>query len=147
MTWNPHHVTYTKGVNPVVVANHRTGTQNTAHAYNGTDSNHFYQTPSEFYTHPIGVRGVLDKQGLMHKMSPSGLVTKTPHIEGVGSVRLRYPIVPEHVEGNVIYKEIDAIKDLLLRMSDNIGYYEDKVPGVQSTEECVRSDAVYQTST
>ena len=35
-------------------------------------------------------------------------------IPGVGVVRQRYPVMPIHEEGNTIYKELEALKDIVL---------------------------------
>ena len=35
-------------------------------------------------------------------------------IAGIGSIRQRYPIMPLHDDGNTIYKELEALKDIVL---------------------------------
>ena len=143
LTWNPYNVSYTKGVSHVTTANHRNGV-NELSAFNGTDSEHFFITPAEFYTNNNWyIRHVLDKHGKPRRMSGSGIRTRTEDIQGIGQVRLRYPIVPAHIEGYAVYKEIDALKKLLNEMSSYQNMYEKPIPGVQSTAGCIRENAIY----
>merc|ERR1719197_1808901 len=95
---------------------------NPALAYDGTNSKHFFRTPAEFfsgdaYADPAdtsgSVFGVLDPGGTLRLMRASGHWALFPEIAGVGVVRQRYPIMPIHIEGNTIWKELMAIKDVL----------------------------------
>ena len=50
----------------------------------------------------------------MQKISASGIRIFTPDISGVGRIKLRYPVAPSHQEGNVIWKNIIALQDVLM---------------------------------
>lgn len=47
-------------------------------------------------------------------MAASGIQILTKNIPDVGVARLRYPVMPLHQAGNMIYKEVDALKDMTL---------------------------------
>jgi len=51
----------------------------------------------------------------------------TPNIPGVGVVRQRYPIMPVHQAGSMMFKEIDALKDVTLEAAAHRRFYRDKV--------------------
>jgi hypothetical protein len=137
--WNP----YDLPVNKVSVVNgngQRNGQRNTTKAYNGINPLKFhYITPSEFYTSgPSGARdpadtakkgaGVLDKHGEVKVVESAGTRILTPNIEGVGVVRLRYPIMPVHGEGSGVWKELDALKDMTMHMNRYASLFEER-PG------------------
>ena len=44
----------------------------------------------------------------------SGVRIFLPSIPGVGILRTRWPIMPVHGEGNSVWKELNAIKDILM---------------------------------
>ena len=44
-----------------------------------------------------------------------------PTIPGVGALRQRYPIMPVHGEGSAVWKELEAVKDVILK-SKTFGY-------------------------
>lgn len=52
--------------------------------------------------------------GVERAVSPSGTRLFTPNIPGVGRMRMRYPIMPVHNEGSVIWKEIEALKVIFI---------------------------------
>ncbi|XP_012943745.1 uncharacterized protein LOC101854983 [Aplysia californica] len=54
--------------------------------------------------------GVLDRGGNLRKTTASGVKIVLQDIEGVGRVRLRYPIAPLHGEGSPVWKELNALK-------------------------------------
>jgi len=56
--------------------------------------------------------GVYDKKGELHLVRQSGHWLILPKIEGVGAIRLRYPIAPVHEEGSTTWKELKALSDI-----------------------------------
>ena len=89
-------------------------------AYNGANTQKYFNTPSEFYkgagsggTDPAdttgGDVGVLDPNGIVRSCRASGFYIHLPEIDGIGSVRIRYPIAPVTVEGDTVYKEVQAL--------------------------------------
>ena len=52
----------------------------------------------------------------------SGIYIKSPEIPDVGSVRIRWPIAPMHYEGNPLYKELTAVRDVLMDMQGRAKY-------------------------
>ena len=44
----------------------------------------------------------------------SGVRIFLPNIPGVGVLRTRYPIMPVHGEGGSVWKELNAIKEILM---------------------------------
>ncbi|XP_052775223.1 uncharacterized protein LOC128213503 [Mya arenaria] len=122
-TWNPYNLYLsTKAGNPN--QHGRNGGMTSAKAFNGTSKTYYYLTPTEFYTggdlqrDPADTArdgvGVLDQQGHVRHMAASGVRIFTPNIQGVGSVRLRYPVFPVHQEGNAIWKNLMALQDITM---------------------------------
>ena len=75
----------------------------------------FPRTPVEFYKgnadrDPADTArnavGVLDPSNNVRLVAPTGTRVITPNIEGVGKVRLRYPIFPVHSEGSTVGMEL-----------------------------------------
>ncbi|XP_060076523.1 uncharacterized protein LOC132556151 [Ylistrum balloti] len=131
--WNPYDLTFHHGPSTVspansVDANGRDGGMSTSKAFNGTRNDVFYFTPNDFFksgSDPTREAvGVLDKHGLVRSVRSSGTRTFLPDIQGVGKVRLRYPIAPAHYEGNAVYKEIDALKEMVMNMQKYVKYFE-----------------------
>ena len=52
--------------------------------------------------------GVLNSKGQVKMCAPTGFRIMTPNIDGVGSVRIRYPIFPVHSEGSTVGMEVDV---------------------------------------
>ena len=103
--------------------NQRTGSS-AATAYDGVNSHDFYITPDEFFDDQIAetssdtVRNtvhVLDRSGTPRKVRNSGFWVQLPNIPGVGKLRQRYPIIPVHEEGTGVWKEMEALKDIVLQ--------------------------------
>ena len=65
--------------------------------------------------------GILDRNGRVRICRASGVRVFLPPIKGIGSLRQRYPIMPVHGEGSAVWKELGAMKDLLLQ-SKTYGY-------------------------
>lgn len=137
-TWNPYHIEYhgyhTNPAAKGVEANNRNGSTTVDKAYNGTHSNAYYFTPVEFFTgaevavDPADTNraatGVLDRQGNLRLLKESGIRIQLPNIAGVGVLRTRYPIFPVHAEGDVIWKQVEALKDMMMRMDTFSKYFE-----------------------
>ncbi|KAK7494996.1 hypothetical protein BaRGS_00013636 [Batillaria attramentaria] len=103
-----------------------------AHAYNETDSKSYYLTPAAFFSggerdrDPAdtakGVAGVLDRQGNLRAVKASGMRITLPNIPDVGVMRTRYPIAPVFSEGSPIWKELEALRDIVLDMKSYAKY-------------------------
>ena len=78
-----------------------------------------------------GLKGVLNKGGQVTSTRCSGIRTFLPNIDGVGTLRQRYPVARLDVEGNPIWKELTALKQLIMH-SDS---YQDMFDGVTSLRE------------
>ena len=49
----------------------------------------------------------------------------TRNIPGVGSMRIRYPVMPLHEQGSSMYKDIQALSDMTLKRNKYISLYPD----------------------
>ena len=108
-----------------VTAGGRNGALSLDKAFNGSSNVNYYRTPAGFVTDDNGsgssadtaggIKAVLDVNGDMHNVIASGTRILLPDIPGVGVLRVRYPIMPTHVAGGATWKELDALKELLLR--------------------------------
>ncbi|KAK0056516.1 hypothetical protein Bpfe_014012 [Biomphalaria pfeifferi] len=132
LMWNPYNVAFypedpkTDPRAQGVTANGRNGGFTRETAYNGTNRENYYRTPASFYTSfdveqdnadtAKGSVGVLDKNGNVQQMAASGPRIITPEIEGVGTIRLRYPIFPVHTDGSTIGRDLAALKEIVVRM-------------------------------
>jgi hypothetical protein len=126
--WNPYDIRYygwskKDEAAKRVTANGRNGSSEAP--YDGTNSINYFRTPAEFFgsdeeysVRPADTTGadvyVLDSQGIARRVRASGHRMFIPNIPGVGRVRQRYPIMPVHYEGNTIWKELEALKDIVL---------------------------------
>ncbi|CAL1541035.1 unnamed protein product [Lymnaea stagnalis] len=133
LSWNPYNVAFypadpkTDTLAQSVTANGRNGGSTPGTAYNGTNRENYYRTPVGFYASSDveadtadtakGSVGVLDKQGIVRQMAASGPRIITPDIQGVGTVRLRYPIFPVHSEGSTVGRELVALKEIVMKMT------------------------------
>ena len=133
--WNPFDIEY-KGrdkepYGKTVHEGGRNGGRTPAKAYNGTNSKKFYLTPDAFFTgEEVNTDaadttrksvGVLDRKGKVRICRASGTRIFFPEINGIGFLRQRYPIMPVHGEGSAVWKELGAMKDLLMK-SKTYGY-------------------------
>ncbi|XP_031572205.1 uncharacterized protein LOC116306312 [Actinia tenebrosa] len=133
--WNPYDIEFKgkdgKGYANTVTANGRNGDLIKEKAFNGTNSRKFYRTPMEFFagneveadaadTTKNSV-GVLDKKGDMRICKATGTRIFFPPIGDLGILRQRYPIMPIHGEGSAVWKELNALKDMVLKSKTN-GY-------------------------
>ena len=126
-SWNPYNLKYRgdaqSEAGKVVTAGGRNGGLTAEHAYNGTNSKIYYMTPAELYAgnerdDPAdttkNVVGVLDGNGEVRSVRASGHRIFIPSIPGVGEIRQRYPVMPIHGEGQTVFKELQALKDIVL---------------------------------
>ena len=130
--WNPYNLPYHGDNKKVpgwneVTAGGRNGGLTPEKAYNGTRHNLFFRTPAEFFgdgqggeSDPAdtskGVVGVLDPDDNVQHVVASGTRIMFPEIPSAGIVRQRYPIAPLFNDGSQIYKESEALKDIVMRM-------------------------------
>ena len=100
-------------------------------AYEFASRTHHYLTPSSFFSGDPegdaadtsgGEVGMLDSHGNLRKVRASGIYVFLPEIRDVGVLRQRYPIAPIHQEGEALWKEFQALKDLMFLMGNR---YED----------------------
>ena len=127
-TWNPHQFQFWDETEAATVNANRTGGFTDDKAFNGTSAMHYYLTPlamfsgSEVNQDPAdtvtGPVAVLNSEGEQKSVYASGIRILLPEIPGVGKIRTRYPIAPVHAEGNTIWKEVTALKDLLEKAYD-----------------------------
>lgn len=136
--WNPFKLEYRGSANTLlgkkVSKGGRKGTK--LRPYDGTNSKLFFQTPSRFFsgeninpgpadTTPNKVVYVLDPKGKPRKMAASGHRIFLPHIKGLGVLRQRYPIAPVHGEGSAVWKELEALKELVMNTKQHCSLFED----------------------
>lgn len=126
--WNPYNIVY-KGdasseAGQTVVADQRSGKLTPDEALNGTNSVRYFHTPAHFFSggdistdvvnDTDGVMGVLDGDGKMRQVMASGVHVFLPDIVDVGSLRTRYPVMPLYDEGSMAWKEMQAVRDVLM---------------------------------
>ncbi|CAH1780052.1 unnamed protein product [Owenia fusiformis] len=141
--WNPYDLEYKGEANrplgrtvnmPAVKGGQmRNGGLTKQTAYNGINSRVYYKTPAEFFNGnevnkdradtAKGVAGVLDRNGEVRSVVASGTRIYLRNIPGIGTMRTRYPIMPVHVEGSPIWKELDALKDVVLEQKKFLKLY------------------------
>ena len=141
--WNPFDLEY-KGserykYGKTVFQGGRNGGRTPEKAYNGTNSKKYYQTPSAFFSGKEvssdaadttqGSVGVLDKNGTVRITRATGIRVSFPPIEGVGMCRQRYPIMSVHGEGSPVWKEVEAMKDLLMKSQTYFYMYREPLGG------------------
>ncbi|XP_059157537.1 uncharacterized protein LOC131941931 [Physella acuta] len=136
--WNPYNITYHYGSEAAIVTSDgRKGGFKPNTAYNGTHYSLYYRTPTEFFTGAeVGVSpadttkgsvGVLDQEGVVRKVSASGVRIFLPKIQGIGSLRTRYPVAPVHGESSSVWKELNALKKVVMQMYTNEKYLTEKL--------------------
>jgi len=132
-SWNPYDLDWHDRNCSISEKDGRNGGPEKNKAFNGTCYRRFYKTPANFYSgkeeyDPAntarGAVNVLDKNGTVRQVIASGFRAVTPNIEGVGPVRLRYPIFPVHSEGSVLGMELMAMKEMLMQMGKHSYLYE-----------------------
>ena len=129
--WNPHNIKYhgmeTTEEGKVIYGadNTRNGNEPLDQAFNGSNSGKFYHTPwaffegTEFGKDPADTPSdfvyVLNEMGNeSFKVRSSGIRTFNPFIPGIGRIRQRYPIHTIHGEGSSVWKELSALKEIVM---------------------------------
>ena len=141
--WNPYKIV-NHNSKSTVVANGRNGKETLENAYNGTYNRLYFRTPNEFYTGlevdtdaadtSGGSYGVLDKDGTLRSVRASGIRVHLPNIEGVGILRQRYPIMSVYAEGSTIWKELEALREIVLKPILNARYLYEEAPNYAINE-------------
>ncbi|KAK7100199.1 uncharacterized protein [Littorina saxatilis] len=140
--WNPFNIKY-KGdaktsLAESVKADGRHGGRTSDKAYNGTHSKCYYITPAEFFDGKEvgsdaadttrGSVGVLDRKGGVRLVKASGVRIFLPEIQGLGVLRTRYPIMPVYAEGSPIWKELEALREVVMNMNKYKKYFKSVPP-------------------
>ena len=140
--WNPYNLTDcdVEGCEDQVTAGGRNGGLTPDTAYNGFGNKHFFKTPKELFTGSQadtttadttqGSVGVLDQAGVVREVVASGTRIMLPKIGSAGYIRTRYPISPLHYDGNTIFKELAALKDIVMRMNTYSHMFREQAPAV-----------------
>ncbi|KAL3890663.1 hypothetical protein ACJMK2_002944 [Sinanodonta woodiana] len=142
--WNPFDLPYHGDSNSneakIVTKNGRNGDLSPEKALNGTHSAFFYKTPNAFFSGSEtekdkadtarGVVGVLDKHGVVQHVAASGTRIFLPNIDGVGMLRTRFPIMPIHGEGAAVWREVAAMKEMLMNMGTFAPLFESEPTSV-----------------
>ena len=149
--WNPYNLAdcSPEGCEDDVTANGRNGSLTSETAYNGFRDDLFYKTPKElFYSNSEwstatadttqGIVGVPDKKGVVREVMASGTRIFLPRMKSVGGIRTRFPIAPLYDDGNTIYKELEALKDIVMRM-DTYSYMLREQPNANSSTSATSS--------
>ena len=141
--WNPFDLEY-KGeektpYGKTVYLGGRFGGRTPEKAYNGTNSKKYYLTPSAFFSGSEvdsdaadttkNTVGVLDRRGNVTITRASGTRIFLPPISGIGACRQRYPIMPVHGEGSAVWKELEALKDMLMKSKTYGDMYREPLGG------------------
>jgi len=128
-TWNPYDIVYHGShsrVKHIVNKDGRNGecTGDGSKALDGVSTQKYYITPSSFFDASFVERDpadtaqlflcVLDKNGVSRKVRSSGTRVMLPSIPEVGVIRQRYPVMPVHGEGSSVWKELSALRDMVM---------------------------------
>ena len=140
--WNPFDIEY-KGeydsqLAKTVKAGGRNGGMTRQTAYDGIHSKAYYRTPANFFAGKEvdvdtadtskGSVGVLDRSGTVRAVRSSGIRVFLPEILGLGELRTRYPVVPVHAEGSPIWKELEALRDVVMDMGKYSKFFQTAPP-------------------
>ena len=114
----------------------RNGRRTPEKAFNGTNDKLYFLTPVEFFKgreiNPGAADtsrnsiAVLDQNGTMRLVRASGHRIIFPTIEGVGVMRQRFPIMPVHAEGSAIWKELDALRTIVMNPKKYAKYFHEQ---------------------
>ena len=141
--WNPYNIVYKNAAGSkegkTVTANGRNGKETQDEAYNGTHSRLYFHTPNDFFLGDEvnsdaadtskGTVAVLDKKEVMRLVRASGIRVSLPNIEGLGVLRQRYPIFSIFAQGSTIWKELEALQQIVLKPKSNANYLYEKPSG------------------
>lgn len=155
--WNPYKIRHRGGANTrtgkLIYGDRKTKKRDgrsQATAYDGTNSKVYYRTPNELFadeydTDPADTTEpsvfVLDAGGTARRVRASGHRVFLPEMPGVGILRQRYPVMPIHGEGGAVWKELEAIKDILLDPDKYQQMFRGAVPRKAKTVEFVTDPA------
>ena len=159
-TWNPYGIDYkgeySTGRGPTVygVDSTRNGGMDKESAYDGVNSKAYYITPHQFFsggeverdvadTTPKGSVGVLDGKEVPRAVVSSGIRIFLPEIMGVGVLRTRYPIMPVHAEGSTVWKEVEALRDIVMNMGKYSRFFEVSPPFGSDSAKPTKRPAIY----
>ncbi|XP_052268520.1 uncharacterized protein LOC127869902 [Dreissena polymorpha] len=162
LAWNPYNIRHVgsfdaddiKDVENTADGLPRTGGLTPDEAFNGTHEKSFYRTPADLFASSTsvdagsadtakGVVGVLDQEGNVRKVVASGTRIIIPEIEGVGTVRTRYPIMPLHSDGEQTRKELEALKDMVMRMGTYGALFDETPITVHNVDDYTKEDPVH----
>lgn len=129
--WNPYYLESDVPHKVITDNGKRDGGLTKERAFNGTNPlYYFYRTPASMFVDPrINKKAVLDKQGLERIVTNSGPPITTYYMKGIGRVRLRFPILPLHGEGAMVWQELNALKDMTMKMNRYSNLFQER-PGV-----------------
>jgi len=150
-TWNPYSIEYKGDASSeegaTVTARGRNGSPSRGRSFDGVNSENYYITPAEFFEGDEiesgvgdttrGMVGVLDPEGNVRRVRASGHRIAFPPIPGVGFIRQRFPIMPVHGEGGSSYKEMEALKDVILEPLRYGDIYRQRQQGMAAQQEVV----------
>ncbi len=109
----------------------------------GLHSESYYQTPAEFFQGDFVDRDPADTEkdsvyvqgpNGIHQTKASGIRIFFPYIADVGIIRQRYPIFPVHGEGSSVWKELNALKDIVLETGSHANMYYGQQGGSNPTQ-------------
>jgi len=163
--WNPYNILYHEGKGPDVDIGGRNGSFTPERAYDGNRRNIYYRTPAELFTDLAdsalaqedtdkGVAGVLDNTGRVRRVVASGtriMLPKMTYGDGersvnLGEIRTRYPIAPIYNDGSQIYKELEALKDVVMDLQKHTHLLH-QIPSILRQGDCTSTSNTEDTST
>ena len=131
--WNPYNVVYNATGRQCSTCR---GGLTKERAYQFATDTVYYQTPASFFSGKVSggdsadtsgkTVGMLNVTGDLCEVRASGVHVTLPEIEDVGMLRTRYPIAPVHQEGHAAWKELQALKDLLLEQNEELRALRDE---------------------
>ena len=123
--WNPYNIEYIENGKQCSTCK---GGKTLDTAYEFASRKLFYRTPESFFSGgPDGgdpadtsseAVGMLTQEGHLRIVRATGTYVGLPNIKDVGTIRQRYPIAPLHQEGAQVWKELLALKDMLLEKGE-----------------------------
>ena len=119
--WNPCKIPYEADARQCTNCK---GGHDKSTAYFKATSKEYYLTPAQFFTGSTSdsdaadtsskPKGMLTENNDLCVAYGSGVYTELPAITGVGSLRTRFPIAPIHQSGSHVWKQVEALRDLLI---------------------------------
>ena len=158
LKWNPYNITL-KGhprsaEGETVTENGRNGKDTDDKAFNGANDIKHFLTPYEFFSGgeveknaadtSRSAVSVLDGNGKKRRVRASGTRIMIPEIPGIpgGPTRTRYPIMPVHAEGSAIWKELAALRKIVLKPKTYGAFITEKDSGVVANPASVNTTAL-----